>query len=66
MSETNGNSWAGLMRSYGVSDATADRLDAVLCLMQAGWAAARPNHGLPTDADKLEGWIVTAPFASQP
>ena len=27
MSETNGNSWAGLMRSYGVSDATAERLD---------------------------------------
>ncbi len=26
MSETNGDSWAGLMRSYGVSDATAERL----------------------------------------
>jgi hypothetical protein len=26
MSETNGNGWAGLMRSYGVSDATAERL----------------------------------------
>ena len=49
-----------------IADATADRLDAVLCLMQAGWAAARPNHGLPTDADKLEGWIVTAPFADRP
>ena len=53
-------------RAALIADATADRLDAVLCLMQAGWAAARPNHGLPTDADKLEGWIVTAPFADRP
>ena len=49
-----------------IADATADRLDAVLCLMQAGWAAERPNHGLPIDADALEGWIVTAPFVSPP
>jgi len=69
----NGRSRLGLrlelspaQRDALIADATADRLDAVLCLMQAGWAAARPNHGLPTDADKLEGWIVTAPFASQP
>jgi hypothetical protein len=44
-----------------VADASADRLDAVLCLMQAAWAAQRPHHGLPTDIDPLEGWIVTAP-----
>ena len=49
-----------------IADPTADRLDAVLCLMQAGWAAERPNHGLPVDADALEGWIVTAPFVSPP
>lgn len=43
-----------------VADASGDRLDAVLCLLQAGWASSRPNHGLPADIDPLEGWIVTA------
>src|SRR5690606_14055891 len=52
-----------------VDDASGDTLDAVLCLVQAGWALARhgegaPRYGLPLDADPLEGWIVTAP--SQP
>ena len=43
-----------------VADACGDRLDAVLCLLQAAWATSRPNYGLPTDIDPLEGWIVTA------
>ncbi|HEY4066676.1 MAG TPA: DUF429 domain-containing protein [Burkholderiaceae bacterium] len=43
-----------------IGDASGDRLDAVLCLVQAGWAAGRPNHGLPTGIDPLEGWIVSA------
>jgi hypothetical protein len=43
-----------------VADASGDRLDAVLCLLQAGWAAGRPGHGLPAQVDPLEGWIVTA------
>lgn len=43
-----------------VDDASGDRLDAVLCLMQAGWAAGRPDHGLPPEWDRLEGWIVSA------
>ena len=42
------------------SDASGDGLDAVLCLMQAGWASGRPRNGLPADIDPLEGWIVTA------
>ncbi len=47
-----------------VADASGDRLDAVLCLLQAGWAlkqheAGHPRHGLPA-FDPLEGWIVTA------
>ena len=41
-------------------DASGDRLDAVLCLVQAAWASSRPRYGLPTDIDPLEGWIVTA------
>jgi hypothetical protein len=44
-----------------VADASADRLDAVLCMMQAAWASSRPGHGLPAHADPLEGWIVTTP-----
>lgn len=47
-----------------VADATADRLDAVLCLMQAAWAAQQPNHGVPDWVDPLEGWIATAPLPS--
>ena len=43
-----------------VADASGDRLDAVLCLLQAAWAGGRPNHGLPPAIDPLEGWIVTA------
>lgn len=42
------------------ADAGGDRLDAVLCLMQAAWASTRPRHGLPADFDPVEGWIVTA------
>jgi hypothetical protein len=47
-----------------VADASADRLDAVLCLLQAAWAQMQPNHGLPAATDPLEGWIVTAPWES--
>ncbi len=43
-----------------VADASGDRLDAVLCLMQAAWAGSRPGHGLPAQIDPLEGWIVSA------
>jgi hypothetical protein len=43
-----------------VDDASGDRLDAVLCLLQAGWADGQPNHGLPAAWDRLEGWIVSA------
>ena len=41
-------------------DASGDALDAVLCLLQAAWAADRPAFGLPADVDPLEGWIVSA------
>ena len=41
-------------------DPTGDSLDAVLCLLQAAWAAAEgaPWYGLPPTLDPLEGWIV--------
>jgi hypothetical protein len=43
-----------------VRDATGDRLDAVLCALQAAWAWQRraENYGLPSRIDSLEGWIV--------
>ena len=45
-----------------VDDASGDSLDAVLCLLQAAWAAQQgaPRYGLPAEMDALEGWIVTA------
>lgn len=43
-----------------VDDASGDRLDAALCLLQAAWASTRPDHGLPAAVDALEGWIATA------
>ena len=45
-----------------VDDASGDSLDAVLCLLQAAWAAGQgaPRYGLPLEIDVLEGWIVTA------
>ena len=43
-----------------VDDASGDRLDAVLCLVQAAWAAGQPGYGMPGAVDPVEGWIVTA------
>jgi hypothetical protein len=45
-----------------VDDASGDSLDAVLCLVQAAWAAQHgaPGYGLPDHLDPLEGWIVSA------
>jgi len=43
-----------------IADASGDRLDAVLCLVQAAWAVGQPRFGLPGDLDPLEGWIVTS------
>lgn len=47
-----------------VADASGDRLDALLCMLQAAWALRQhrqghANWGLP-DFDPLEGWIVSA------
>ena len=41
-------------------DPTGDRLDALLCAMQAGWAWTKKEngYGAPPDADPLEGWIA--------
>lgn len=52
-------------RDQLLADARGDLLDAVLCLVQAAWAAAHrdspgPGFGLPEGIDPLEGWIATA------
>ena len=54
-------------RDLLAGDASGDSLDAVLCLVQAAWAARQhargdPRYGLPAGMDTLEGWIVSAPF----
>ncbi len=46
------------LRTSLVADASGDRLDAVLCLMQGAVASRRPRYGLPGDIDAVEGWIV--------
>jgi hypothetical protein len=60
MSETNGNGWAGLMRSYGVSEATAERLVRSLvasevaalafCRLLERWAKGSPSPAPPRGA----------------
>ena len=43
-----------------IEDGSGDKLDALLCAIQAGWAYSHreQNFGIPTDCDRLEGWIV--------
>ena len=43
-----------------VADSSGDRLDAVLCLLQAAWASEQPRFGQPLQVDPLEGWITGA------
>jgi len=51
-----------------VGDRGGDRLDAVLCAVQAAWAWQRRDegYGLPDRIDPVEGWILTAPHAPVP
>lgn len=51
---------AHAQRDALVDDASGDRLDAVLCLMQAAWAVRQPGWGMPQAVDPVEGWIVGA------
>lgn len=52
----------GALREACIDEGGADRLDAVACLVQAGWAWRRraSNWGLPVRDDRIEGWIVGA------
>jgi hypothetical protein len=42
------------------ADAQGDRIDALLCLVQAAVASLHPDWGLPDAVDPVEGWIVAA------
>lgn len=52
----------GAWREACVDEPGADRLDAVLCLVQAAWAWTHreADYGLPRREDRIEGWIVGA------
>ena len=45
------------LRASLIGEASGDRLDAVLCLVQAARASRLPNHGMPPGVDPVEGWI---------
>lgn len=48
------------LRRVALQDATGDALDAILCAVQAAWAATKRNFGLPKTIPACEGWIVSA------
>jgi len=43
-----------------VAEGAGDLLDAVICAVQAAWAATRPAYGIPASVPAGEGWIVSA------
>jgi hypothetical protein len=47
-----------------LDEGAGDLLDAVICAVQAAWAARRPGYGLPADAPSGEGWILSAGTSS--
>lgn len=53
------------LRAGLVEDGSGDRLDAVICAVQAAWAAKRPGYGLPPEGFSGEGWIVSADGAAR-
>ena len=53
-------------RAVLIDEGSADRLDALLCAVEAAWAWRRhveghSRYGLPDAIDPLEGWIVGVP-----
>lgn len=44
-----------------LDDGSGDLLDAVICGLQAGHAAALERYGFPHELDPLEGWIAAVP-----
>jgi hypothetical protein len=48
------------LRREMLDDASGDKLDAVLCAIQAAQAARLPGYGLPSRVPRVEGWIIGA------
>jgi hypothetical protein len=57
----------GLIDEF-IGDASGDRLDGLLCSIQAAWAWQRrdQNYGIPAGIDPVEGWIVDPGLAEGP
>ena len=51
---------APMLAKQIVADGAGDLLDAVICAVQAAWAARQPAYGIPASAPAGEGWIVSA------
>ena len=47
-------------KSALIADGSGDLLDAVICAVQAAWAAGRARYGMPKGIPAGEGWIVSA------
>src|SRR5437870_13163885 len=43
-----------------IADGSGDLLDAVICAVQAAWAARQAGYGIPASAPTGEGWIVSS------
>jgi len=56
----------GLAEEF-IADASADRLDALLCAIQTAWSwtLRDENYGMPVDVDPAEGWIMDPGLRSQ-
>lgn len=52
------------MEKHIIDDGSGDLLDAVICALQAAWAAGKPRFGLPARVPAAEGWIVSAEATS--
>jgi hypothetical protein len=49
-----------------IDDGSGDTLDAVICAVQAAWAARQPRYGLPRRVPLAEGWILTSSVRPEP
>jgi hypothetical protein len=47
-------------RNALIADGSGDLLDAVICAVQAAWAAGQRGYGIPRHAPRGEGWIISA------
>jgi uncharacterized protein DUF429 len=48
------------LRTSIVGDGSGDSLDAVICAVQAAWAARQPDYAMPAGSLTCEGWIISA------